>query len=116
MKIVEVPKERRQAALGTAEKSFEQSGWKTCPMVTPVGCAVGQFKYAAVTAVGGANGGWSDELDTNSAAQRDHPSAKSRQCLALLWQILSDAGFPNQFFCDSWAVGFWRADHEEHTA
>jgi hypothetical protein len=36
--------------------------------------------------------------------------------LALLWQILSDAGFPNQFFCDSWAVGFWRADHEEHTA
>ena len=36
--------------------------------------------------------------------------------LALLWQILSDAGFPNQFFCDSWAVGFWRADYEEHTA
>jgi hypothetical protein len=36
MKIVELPKERRQAALGTAEKSFEQSGWKTCPMVTPV--------------------------------------------------------------------------------
>src|ERR1700686_3461789 len=23
-------------------------------------------------------------------------------------------GFPNQFFCDSWVVGFWRADHEEH--
>jgi hypothetical protein len=20
-------------------------------------------------------------------------------------------GFPNQFFCDSWAVGFWRTDH-----
>ena len=20
-------------------------------------------------------------------------------------------GFPNQFFCDSWVVGFWRADH-----
>ena len=50
-------------------------------MVTPVGCALGQFKYAAVTAVGGANGGWSDELDTNSAAQRDHPNAKSRRCL-----------------------------------
>ena len=30
--------------------------------------------------------------------------------LALLWQILSAAGFPNQFFCDLWAVGFWRAD------
>jgi hypothetical protein len=25
--------------------------------------------------------------------------------LALLWQILSGAGFPNQFFCDSWVVG-----------
>ena len=31
--------------------------------------------------------------------------------LALLWQILSGLGFPNQFFCDSWVVGFWRADH-----
>src|SRR5262245_53129269 len=28
--------------------------------------------------------------------------------LALLWQILSGAGFPNQFFCDSWVVGLWR--------
>jgi hypothetical protein len=28
--------------------------------------------------------------------------------LALLWQILSGAGFPNQFFNDSWVVGFWR--------
>jgi hypothetical protein len=36
-----------EAALGTAEKGFEQSGWKTCPMVTPVGCALGQIKYAA---------------------------------------------------------------------
>ena len=25
-----------------------------------------------------------------------------------LWQILSGTGFPNQFFCDSWVVGFWR--------
>ena len=25
-----------------------------------------------------------------------------------------ETGFPNQFFCDSWVVGFWRADHEEH--
>jgi hypothetical protein len=31
--------------------------------------------------------------------------------LALLWQILSGTGFPNQFFNDSWVVGFWRADH-----
>ncbi|HEY1748881.1 MAG TPA: tripartite tricarboxylate transporter substrate-binding protein, partial [Xanthobacteraceae bacterium] len=31
--------------------------------------------------------------------------------LALLWQILAGRGFPNQFFCDSWVVGFWRADH-----
>src|ERR671934_1093640 len=28
--------------------------------------------------------------------------------LALLWQILSSTGFPNQFFNDSWVVGFWR--------
>src|SRR5215467_12615250 len=28
--------------------------------------------------------------------------------LTLLWQILSEAGFPNQFFNDSWVVGFWR--------
>jgi hypothetical protein len=28
--------------------------------------------------------------------------------LALLWQILSGTGFPNQFFDDSWVVGFWR--------
>ena len=25
-----------------------------------------------------------------------------------------ETGFPNQFFCNSWVVGFWRADHEEH--
>src|SRR5262249_33736241 len=31
--------------------------------------------------------------------------------LALLWQILSGTGFPNQFFCDSWVVGFGGADH-----
>ena len=30
------------------------------------------------------------------------------QELALLWQIFGGAGFPNQFFCDSWVVGFWR--------
>jgi uncharacterized protein (TIGR00730 family) len=28
--------------------------------------------------------------------------------LALLWQILSGTGFPNQLFSDSWVVGFWR--------
>ena len=31
-----------------------------------------------------------------------------RTFLALLWQILSGVGFPNQFFNDSWVVGFWR--------
>src|ERR1700733_5125924 len=35
-------------------------------------------------------------------------------CLALLWQIFSGTGFPNQFFNDSWVVGFWRADHGRH--
>ena len=34
--------------------------------------------------------------------------------LALLWQIFSGTGFPNQFFNDSWVVGFWRADHGRH--
>jgi hypothetical protein len=34
--------------------------------------------------------------------------------LALLWQIFSGTGFPNQFFNDSWMVGFWRADHGRH--
>src|SRR6516165_4345730 len=28
--------------------------------------------------------------------------------LALLWQIFAGVGFPNQFFYDSWVVGFWR--------
>ena len=36
--------------------------------------------------------------------------------LALLWQIFSGTGFPNQFFNDSWVVGFWRADHGRHNA
>ena len=43
-------------------------------------------------------------------------SKSAKVVLVLLWQIFSCTGFPNQFFCDSWAVGFWRADHEEHTA
>src|SRR4029077_19104987 len=34
--------------------------------------------------------------------------------LALLWQIFNGTGFPNQFFNDSWVVGFWRADHVRH--
>jgi hypothetical protein len=38
-------------------------------------------------------------------------AAKGKHELALLWQILSGMGFPNQFFSDSWVVGFWRADH-----
>src|SRR3954454_13790977 len=29
-----------------------------------------------------------------------------REWLALLWQIFRCTGFPNQFFCDSWVVGF----------
>src|ERR1700704_3067741 len=36
--------------------------------------------------------------------------------VTLLWQILSGAGFPNQFFNDSWVVGFWRADHGRQDA
>src|ERR1700733_3654424 len=34
--------------------------------------------------------------------------------LALLWQIFGGTGFPNQFFNDSWVVGFWRADNGRH--
>src|SRR5271167_3953052 len=41
-------------------------------------------------------------------------SEKSESALALLWQLfalLARLGFTNQFFNDSWVVGFWRADH-----
>src|SRR5262249_25909531 len=40
--------------------------------------------------------------------ERDGDSKKSHHALALLWQILRGMGFPNQFFSDSWVVGFWR--------
>jgi hypothetical protein len=36
-------------------------------------------------------------------------SKSAKVVLALLWQIFSGTGFPNQFFNDSWVVGFWRA-------
>jgi hypothetical protein len=39
-------------------------------------------------------------------------SKSAKVVLALLWQNLSGTGFPNQFFNDSWVVGFWRADHD----
>src|SRR5216684_1785255 len=42
-------------------------------------------------------------LPRRPAVDRPPPSV-----LALLWQILMGTGFPNQFFCDSWVVGFWR--------
>src|SRR5262245_58290340 len=32
----------------------------------------------------------------------------SAEGLALHWQIFGGTGFPNQFFSDSWVVGFWR--------
>ena len=32
--------------------------------------------------------------------------------LAELCFVADDFGFPNQFFSDSWVVGFWRADHD----
>jgi hypothetical protein len=68
------------------------------------------------------SGAWlhSIRLFPETVADRDKNIAKPLQplrratSLALLWQIFSVTGFPNQFFCDSWAVGFWRADHEEH--
>jgi hypothetical protein len=41
---------------------------------------------------------------------------RAYESLALLWEILSGAGFPNQFFNDSWVVGFWRADHGRQDA
>src|SRR4029434_4101692 len=44
----------------------------------------------------------------NGFAASSGVSKSAKVVLALLWQILSGAGFPNQFFCDSWVVGFWR--------
>jgi len=42
------------------------------------------------------------EADLTRAARY----AAELHVLALLWQILSGMGFPNQFFNDSWLVGF----------
>src|SRR6266404_4096665 len=44
----------------------------------------------------------------NGFAASSGVSKSAKVVLALLWQILSGTGFPNQFFCDSWVVGFWR--------
>src|SRR5258705_1262823 len=44
----------------------------------------------------------------NGFAASSGVSKSAKVVLALLWQILSSTGFPNQFFCDSWVVGFWR--------
>src|SRR4030081_101100 len=41
------------------------------------------------------------------AALRPAPAAPG-SLLALLLQIFSGTGFPNQLFSDSWVVGFWR--------
>src|SRR3974390_472472 len=41
-------------------------------------------------------------------------SESAKVVLALLWQIFSGTGFPNQFFNDLWVVGFGRADHGRH--
>src|SRR5439155_7105227 len=50
-------------------------------------------------------------IELDGQVSRHHnllPNSLSQRSLALLWQILSGTGFPNQFFCDSWVVGFWR--------
>src|SRR4029434_2129022 len=44
----------------------------------------------------------------NGFAASSGMNKSAKVVLALLWQILSGAGFPNQFFNDSWMVGFWR--------
>src|SRR6266436_4026270 len=44
----------------------------------------------------------------NGFAASSGVSKSAKVVLALLWQILMGTGFPNQFFCDSWVVGFWR--------
>src|SRR5262249_15634473 len=46
-----------------------------------------------------------ERIGERSGRRRDR---RAVGVLALLWQILSGTGFPNQFFCDSWVVGFWR--------
>src|SRR5262249_2507518 len=44
----------------------------------------------------------------NGFATSSGVSKSAKVVLELLWEILSGTGFPNQFFCDSWVVGFWR--------
>jgi hypothetical protein len=34
--------------------------------------------------------------------------------LAYFFTLSGWMGFTNQMFCDSWVVGFWRADHGRH--
>src|SRR5262245_26290274 len=48
------------------------------------------------------------EQSTSASRILSADVADAIEALALLWQILSGTGFPNQFFCDSWVVGFWR--------
>ena len=50
------------------------------------------------------------QIEAKALRKLKHPS-RSRKLrsflddLALLWQIFEGAGFPNQFFCNSWEVG-----------
>src|SRR5229473_7512629 len=44
----------------------------------------------------------------NGSATNSGVNKSAKVVLALLWQILIGMGFPNQFFSDSWVVGFWR--------
>jgi hypothetical protein len=53
------------------------------------------------------HGLWTTGLENPAQAVENLIACVARR-LALLWRILSGTGFPNQFFCDSWEVGFWR--------
>jgi hypothetical protein len=55
----------------------------------------------------------SAELERSNESSRSPPCGRENRAIArvlilLLWQIFSGTGFPNQFFCHSWVVGFWR--------
>jgi hypothetical protein len=55
---------------------------------------------------------WSaSKLPPTLERQFAHPREYEYTAYHYFGRFLAAPGFPNQFFCDSWVVGFWRADH-----
>src|SRR3979411_906790 len=73
-------------------------------------CEVGEFTARCTVST------ITQYVEAGSRTLGNRMAHQSLHGLALLWQILSGAGFPTKFFNDSWVVGFWRADHGRQDA